>query len=233
MRLLISKLQNYLFIFKSAKTIKSKIYETRLAGYAAKFTQYRGDIDFALQIHTALGVESANAKLDGQDQKLKSMDRKLDQTMEVMMSVFRKLDTSRERDIQNFIKDKGGVKACIDNEQLLLELVHQSGEGIAGVLGHQSGTGEKWTAAITEKVQKAMRKEWAEDVEQAFERNIAHFEKKLEVQNRQLTSIFKDSLKNTESHILTAMASGAHDRIINEVSYAVSFPSHAHFLLRT
>ncbi|SJK96921.1 uncharacterized protein ARMOST_00170 [Armillaria ostoyae] len=199
-----------------AKTIKSKIYETRLAGYAAKFTQYREDIDFALQIHTALGVESANAKLDGQDQKLKSMDRKLDQTMEVMMSVFRKLDTSRERDIQNFIKDKGGVKACIDNEQLLHELIDKSGEGIAGVLGHQSGTGERWTGTTTEKVQKEMRKEWAEDVEQAFERNIAHFEKKLEVQNRQLTSIFKDSLKNTESHILTAMASGAHDRISNE-----------------
>ncbi|KAK0475513.1 hypothetical protein IW261DRAFT_1340555, partial [Armillaria novae-zelandiae] len=199
-----------------AKTIKSKIYETRLASYAAKFTQYQEDIDFALQIHTALGVESANAKLDGQDQKLKSMDRKLDHTMEIMMSVFRKLDTSRERDIQNFIKVKGGVKACIDNEQLLLELVDKSGEGIAGILGHQSGTVEKGVGTTAEKVQKEMRKEWAEDVDQAFERNIARFEKKLEVQNRQLTSIFKDSLKNTESHILTAMASGAHDRIVNE-----------------
>ncbi len=81
-----------LFIYlQISKDDKIQDYETRLAGYAAKFTQYRGDIDFALQIHTALGVESANAKLDGQDQKLKSMDRKLDQTMEVMMSVFRKL----------------------------------------------------------------------------------------------------------------------------------------------
>ncbi|KAK0462478.1 uncharacterized protein EV420DRAFT_1265318 [Desarmillaria tabescens] len=198
-----------------AKTIKAKIYETRLASYAAKFTQYREDIDFALQIHTALGVESANAKLDGQDKTLKSMDRKLDQTMEVMMSVFRKLDTSRERDVQTFIKEKGGVKACIDNEQLLHELIDKSGEGIAGVLGHQSGTGQTWTG-VKDKVQKEMRKELAEDVEQALERNIAHFEKKLEIQNRQLTSIFKDSLKDTESHILTAMASGAHDRIINE-----------------
>ncbi|KAK0213335.1 hypothetical protein DFS33DRAFT_1249993, partial [Desarmillaria ectypa] len=198
-----------------AKTIKAKVYETRLAGYAAKFTQYREDIDFALQIHTARGVESANAKLDGQDKRLKSMDRKLDQTMEVMMSVFRKLDTSRERDVQTFIKEKGGVKVCIDNEQLLHELIDKSGEGIAGVLGHQSGTGETWSGA-KDKVQKEMRKEWAEDVEQALERNIAHFEKKLEIQNRQLTSIFKDSLRNTESHILTAMASGAHDRIINE-----------------
>ncbi|KAK0194867.1 hypothetical protein F5146DRAFT_1023158, partial [Armillaria mellea] len=198
-----------------AKTIKSKIYETRLAGYAAKFTQYREDIDFALQIHTALGVESANVKLDGQDQKLKSMDRKLDQTMEMMMSVFRKLDTFRERDIQNFIKEKGGVKACIDNEQLLLELIDKSGEGVAGILGHQSAK-ERGTGSITEKVQKEMRKEWAEDVDHAFERNIAHFEKKLEVQNRQLASIFKDTLTSTESHILTAMASGAHDRIENE-----------------
>lgn len=199
-----------------AKTIKSKIYETRLANYAAKFTQHREDLDFALQIHTALGVESANAKLDGQDQKLKSMDRKLDHTMEMMMSVFRKLETFRERDIQNFIKDKGGVKACIDNEQLLFELIEKSGEGITGILGHQSATADRGTGTTTEKVQREMRKEWAEDVDQAFERNIVRFEKKLEVQNRQLTSIFKDSLKSTESHILTAMASGAHDRIDNE-----------------
>ncbi|KAG7442638.1 uncharacterized protein BT62DRAFT_954741 [Guyanagaster necrorhizus] len=202
-----------------AKTMKSKIYETRLAGYAAKFTKYREDIDYALQIHTALGVESANAKLDVQDKTLKSMDRKLDQTVQtmeaMMMSVFRKLDTARERDIQAFIKEKGGVKACIDNEQLLHELIDKSGEGIAGVFGPQSGTGESWSAAKA-KVQKEMLKEWSEDVEQALQRNIVHFEKKLVIQHRQLASIFKDSLKSTESHILSAMASGAHDRVINE-----------------
>ncbi|KAK0194918.1 hypothetical protein F5146DRAFT_924474 [Armillaria mellea] len=190
-----------------AKTIKSKIYETRLAGYAANFRQYREDIDFALQIHMASGVEYANVKLDGQGQKLKSMDRKIDE----IMSMFRKLDTDRERDVQSFIKAKGGVKACIDNEQLLRQLIDKSGEGDAGILGPQS-TVERGTGTTTEKLQKQLRKELSEDDDQAFQRNIARFEKKLEIQNRQLESVFKDTM----SHILTAMASGAHDRIENE-----------------
>ncbi len=46
-----------LFIFVSAKSIKAKIYENRLATYAAKFAEHRQAITSALSIHTTLGVE--------------------------------------------------------------------------------------------------------------------------------------------------------------------------------
>ncbi|KAK0432641.1 hypothetical protein EV421DRAFT_1719390, partial [Armillaria borealis] len=188
-----------------AKTIKAKIYETRLATCAAKFAEHRKAINSALLIHATLGVESANAKLDVQDKNLKSMDRKLDEVKDMLL-VFRKLDTARDLDIQEFIKLNGGPKVCIDNERLLHELVEKSGEGITGVLGQQSD--ETWVKA-KDKVQIAMRKELAEDVGQALERNFAEFVKKLDIQ---LRSITEDSKKNMQS-ILTALSSGAHDRI--------------------
>ncbi|KAK0215121.1 hypothetical protein IW262DRAFT_1278423, partial [Armillaria fumosa] len=184
-----------------AKTIQAKFYENRLATYAAKFAEHRKAINSALLVHITLGVESANAKLDVQDRNLKSMERKLDEVKDVL-SVFSKLDTDRERDIQEFIKKHRGLKACIDDERLLHELVDKSGEGIIGVLGQQSD--ETWVKA-KDKVQIAMRKELAEDVGKALERNFSKFEKKLSSQIQE----------NTES-ILTALSSGAHERISDD-----------------
>ncbi len=164
----------------------------------------------------ALGVESANAKLDVQNEILMTMHDKLDK-------IFRKLDTTREKDILSFIEKKGGPKACVENEQLLHELVDKSGEGIAGVLGQQSD--ETWVKA-KDRLQTALRKELAEDVGQALKTNFAEFQKKLTIQSRQLDSLAEDYLKNTQS-ILTAMNSGAHDRISDVVSCDVSFHSRA------
>ncbi|PBK70525.1 hypothetical protein ARMSODRAFT_1035308 [Armillaria solidipes] len=159
------------------ETIAKDIKETAAdcSHYLKKgFLEHREAIVFALQSHMALGVESANAKLDVQNKNLMSMHRKLDE-------IFRKLDTAREKDIWKFIETKGGPKACIDNEHLLHELVEKSGEGIAGVLGQQSD--ETWAKA-KDKLQTAMRKELAEDVELALKRNFAEFEKKLTIQSR-------------------------------------------------
>ncbi|KAK0501865.1 hypothetical protein EDD18DRAFT_1101575 [Armillaria luteobubalina] len=191
-----------------AKTIKAKRYEDLLATYASNFVKHRKAINSALLVHMTLGVDSANAKLDVQDKILKSMDHKLDEVKDSMLFVFRKLDTDRDRDIQDFMINHGGEKACIDDERLLHELVDKSGEGITGVLGQQSD--ETWAKA-KDKVQIAMRKEYAEDVVKALERNFTEFEKKLSIQ---LRSIADDSQKNTQS-ILTALSSGAHDRIVD------------------
>ncbi|KAK0188332.1 hypothetical protein F5146DRAFT_1002424 [Armillaria mellea] len=132
-----------LFILVSAKT-----YETRLATYASKFAEHRKGINSALLVHTTLGVESANAKLDVLDENQESIDRKFDEVKDILL-VFSKLDTDRDRDIQDFIKNNGGPKVCIDNERLLHELVDKSGEGITGVLGQQSD--ETWAKAKDKK----------------------------------------------------------------------------------
>ncbi|KAK0466691.1 hypothetical protein IW261DRAFT_1683432, partial [Armillaria novae-zelandiae] len=184
-----------------AKTIQAKFYDKRFASYAAKFAQHRKAISSALLVHITLGVDSVKAKLDVQGRNLKSVELKLDDVKDIL-SVFSKLDTDRERDIQEFIKKNRGRKACIDDERLLYELVDKSGEGIIGVLGQQSD--ETWVKA-KDKVQRAMRKELAEDVEKALERNFSKFEKKLSSQMQE----------NTES-ILIALSSGAHEGILDD-----------------
>ncbi|KAJ7578160.1 hypothetical protein C8J56DRAFT_797697, partial [Mycena floridula] len=190
-----------------AKTVKSKIYEQRLAGYGNLFIKHRENLDFALSIHTALGVDNANVKLDSQRNKLETIDEKLD-----MLLLFRKLDTPREREVYKFIEEKGGAKNCIDNNELLKELIEISGEGIAGVTGSENTKGVNGLAAA----RRTLTKEMTENVDEAFRKNLDLFGKKLEMQNRQLQQKLQDSIQEQGQHIISAIFSGAHDRIIDQ-----------------
>ncbi|KAJ6573432.1 hypothetical protein DFH09DRAFT_916098 [Mycena vulgaris] len=181
-----------------AKTLKSKIYEGRLAGYITMFAGHKADIGFALKVHTALGVDAANKKLDGQDTHLKLIE-------EQMAALFRKLDTPRERDVQKFIDEKGGAKACVENAGSLQELVAKSGESIAGIDPARAGSGDLVLAKTI------LTKELAEDVDEAFRKNIKLFDRKLDMQSKQLT----DTISLTGEHIISVLSGGAHEKILD------------------
>lgn len=191
-----------------AKTLKSKIYESRLAGYGDLFIKHREDLEFALSVHTSLGVDTANTKLDTQGDKLAAVDQKLD-----MLLLMRKLDTSREKDMLKFIDEKGGAKACVENDALLKELIQKSGEGVSGVIGSDRSRGTDGMAAA----KKALTKELAENYDDALKKNFALFGRKLEVQTRQMQQELQVSIQEEGQHIITTILSGAHDRIVDEV----------------
>ncbi|KAJ7034088.1 hypothetical protein C8F04DRAFT_956948, partial [Mycena alexandri] len=181
-----------------AKTIKSKIYESRLAGYVTNFANDKKEIGFALKVHTALGVDAANKKLDGQDEHLKNIEGKIE-------ALFRKLDTPREREVQKFIDEKGGAKACVDNEATLQELVLKSGESLADMDPTHSGNGDLVSA------KKMLNRELAEDVDDAFKRNMKLFDRKMEMQSKQMA----DAISWTGEHIISVLSGGAHEKILD------------------
>ncbi|KAF7322010.1 Protein kinase domain-containing protein [Mycena kentingensis (nom. inval.)] len=180
-----------------AKTIKAKIYETRLAGYSAQFDGHKKKIVFALQMHTALGVDTANQKLDTQSSHLLSIELKMEM-------LFKKLDTPREKDMRSFIAENGGPKAVVENEATLTELVAKSGETLAGTTGGG-------TEVDMSKAKKILTKELAEDIDEAFRKNIKLFESKLQMQSEQL----QDAIAFTGEHIIHALSDGAHKRILD------------------
>ncbi|KAJ6579585.1 hypothetical protein DFH09DRAFT_1246123 [Mycena vulgaris] len=187
-----------------AKTLKSKIYENRLAAYVTMFANRKKEIGFALKVHTALGVDEANKKLDGQDVHLKLIEEKME-------ALFRKLDSPRERDVQKFITEKGGPKACVDDDGTLQELITKSGQNIALMDLTHSGNGDLASA------KKLYTKELAEDVDEAFKKNMKLFDRKLRIQSKQL----KDAISATGEHIISALSSGAHDRILDTELQAI------------
>lgn len=187
--------------------MKSSIYESRLADYANLFVDHRKSLELGLTIHTSLGVDSANQKLDGQGTRLKAIEEKLD-----MFLLFRKLDTPREKDVHKFIEDNGGAKACINNAELLEELVSKSGESLSRFSGREMGRRSNELPDIKKK----LLKELGEDIDDALKRNMVLFERKLDIQSKQLT----DAVQQESDYIITSLLSGAHDRITDPVSNA-------------
>jgi len=155
-------------------------------------------------MHTSLGVDAANKKLDEQTRRLRGIEEKLD-----TIALFRKLDTPREREVQKFIDEHGGVKACLNSDELLEELVAKSGDSIPRISGQD--TTRKLNDLPT--IRKRLFKELVEDIDEVFSRNLVLFERKLEMQNKQLT----ETVQSESDHIIHTLLSGAHDRIMDPV----------------
>jgi hypothetical protein len=64
--------------------LKGPIWEGRLVKFCGLFTQRRGEFEFALNIHTVLGVDAANKTLGDVDKTTREMNEK----MELMMRMF-------------------------------------------------------------------------------------------------------------------------------------------------
>ncbi|KAF7350869.1 Protein kinase domain-containing protein [Mycena sanguinolenta] len=183
-----------------AKMIKSKVYETRFADYMTRFENHKKNLIVELEIHTAIGVDATHEKLDKQGEDLTFIKEKVE-------VLFRKLDMPREQNVQKFIADKGGVKACLESDVTLKELVQKSGEHLASSDPTHAGQGDIAT------VRRMLDKELAEDVEKAFTKHMALFRRKLDAQQEQL----KDTINQTGEHVISAvigfLSGGVHTRV--------------------
>ncbi|TFK44065.1 hypothetical protein BDQ12DRAFT_593650, partial [Crucibulum laeve] len=184
-----------------AKTVKASVYETRLADFGTLFVDHRKKLELSLALHTSLGVDAANEKLDSQKHHLEAIEEKLD-----MILLFRKLDTPRERDVHKFIEEHGGVKTCIYDDELLEELILKSGESLSRISGRDARKSNDLPD-----IRKRLSKELQEDIDEAFNRNMVLFERKLEMQSKQLT----ETVQQESDHIINTLLAGAHDRIID------------------
>ncbi|KAJ7057588.1 hypothetical protein C8F01DRAFT_1371722 [Mycena amicta] len=178
------------------KTIKSKVYEARLNDFAQLFEDHKVEIKLALQVYVTQGVDFAN-------QQLARVDMRLQAITVTMENIFRKLDTKRERDVLKVIQDKGGVAACLDSDTTLLELFTLGGES-ASVYDANYLPGNDLTRARS-----VLSREIAEDIDEAFKKNLEVFDGKLEMHNSRLTA----NIRLSEQHIITAISDGVFKNI--------------------
>ncbi|KAG6906642.1 hypothetical protein DXG01_012817 [Tephrocybe rancida] len=174
------------------KYLKSFIYETRLAEFATRFSEYETEIQRALSMHTTLGVDAANVKLDKQGARLEDVQNQ-------MRELLVRLDTPREKEIRDMIETRGGPKACIIDDQNLQALIDKSGEDISNLTGRlESGL---------KKMRESLLNELAESFEDALRSNLALFEGKLDIQKHELDVIARQGDR------ILAYLSGGHERI--------------------
>ena len=190
------------------RVIKSPIWEGRLAQYADVFAERKKEIHFALASHTALGVDTANRNLLTVQADISKVNHKLD-----MLLLFRRLESPKEKELAALIEKRGGIAACLQNEEALDELASINAKNTGPKLSADVSS----TRDTTERGQFKKQLEATEaDVDDSIKSNMMTFERKLEIQKKQLVQEMEELVHREGDRVIDAICAGPHDRILDQ-----------------
>ena len=204
------------------KILTSPTWEERLSDCAAIFARRRQDLLLALSVHTAVAVNATNTHLKGVKQVADASDER-----NHMLLLFRVLDSPQERELMRIVSDHGGPQACMDDDKILKELVMRK-QKLDGFQTDQDVSAQS-ADFISSQVSntdpfewRVLREQLHEGLEAILHKNELIFQRKLEVQKKQLVEELEDMVKKDGDRVISAIISGPHDRIIDSVSVLVN-----------
>jgi hypothetical protein len=164
-------------------------------------------------MHMTTGVDAANETLSKLSQSLKSVNDKLD-----IIAMFRLLDSSLEKDLRKYVMERGGPDACIADDTALAELTsfRLRKDPTSSSVISQGGWRPVRSGTVDESL-KALKKELMEDVDVNFAKNMAIFERKLLMQQKQLVKDIEDVVWQSGDRVIHAISAGPHDRLVDPV----------------
>ncbi|KAF8147003.1 hypothetical protein K438DRAFT_2091048 [Mycena galopus ATCC 62051] len=189
-----------------AQMVKSWSYEARFEDYMARFEDHKKNLGLKLAAHIAEGVETANEKLDRQGEDLTFIKEKFE-------ALFRKLETPREQNVRKFIAEKGSLKACLENDAALRELIEKSGESLDSFAPTERGKNNVAGKDDIANAKKALTDELAEDMDKVFKKHMRLFSSKLEAQQEQLTDAMNQTGEHVISVIIGFLSGGVHTKV--------------------
>ena len=136
--------------------------------------------------------------------------------MEVMLQMFQKLVTPEQKKLADLVQEKGG-NAVLDDEQAMKELaaVETSLSSASG----QNGSGRFDLAEIQHEI--------SDDPTGAIEKNAEFFNRKFDIQRRQIEEDVARAVRREGDRIILAVTAGPYDRIIDPVRSTQQSPCHA------
>ncbi|KAJ6560408.1 hypothetical protein B0H19DRAFT_1147563 [Mycena capillaripes] len=194
------------------KVLKGPIWEGKLVKFVGIFTKRRGDFEFALSIHTALGVDAANRTISAVDKTTQEMNAKMD----MMMKMFQQFVSPEQREMARLVEQKGGLQACQENDKILKELndLESKSTPAQAQLGPQSAKSAASTAGKTSGLED-LKDELMTDPDAAMEKNLTVFSRKFEVQKRQIIDELTKVVERQGDRVISAITAGPHDKIVD------------------
>ncbi|KAF7355741.1 hypothetical protein MSAN_01492000 [Mycena sanguinolenta] len=190
--------------------LKSSIWEGKLVKFVGIFTKRRGDFEFALSIHTALGVDAANRAISAVDKTTQEMNAKMD----MMMKMFAQFVTPEQREMARLVEQRGGVEACQTNDKVLKELSEL--EQKSNPAPRQGPTSAKGAAGTNSKSGlEDLKDDLKTDIDEAISQNMKAFDRKFEVQTRQIIDEMSKVVERQGDRIIGAITAGPHDKIVD------------------
>lgn len=130
-----------------------------------------------------------------------------------MKEMFQKFVTSEQRQLDHLVKKKGGI-AIIDNEQAMREL--SDSEASISV-----PTGRERHRPMKKFELAEIQHEIREDPATAIEKNAEFFNRKFDIQRRQIQEDIDRAVRREGDRIISAVTAGPHERILDPVSLSL------------
>ncbi|KAH7099791.1 hypothetical protein BKA62DRAFT_831480 [Auriculariales sp. MPI-PUGE-AT-0066] len=182
-------------------------WEDRLAAFSDEFAAHQKEFQFALSVHTALGVDQVQVTLNRFEASSKDGHDAFQ-----MILLFRQLDSPKERELQKWISDKGGPKVISDNEKLFKELHAKMKDSGAGL--------DKGKAESSEALMIQVRDEMRDDIDRALAKDRKHFDRKFDAVQVEIIELQHVVHRSTD-RVLSAIGAGPHDRIVDMDLHAI------------
>ncbi|KAI0325467.1 hypothetical protein GY45DRAFT_1348843 [Cubamyces sp. BRFM 1775] len=185
------------------KVIKGSVWETTLKAYIDIFAKRRKDFVFALAIHTGIGVDDANRKLN-------TLGHKIDAILEF----FTKAVSPEQQEMAALVQKKGGPTAVMGSSEALTELlIFNSIAATTTKRGEREAP--QHSRHTSENDLESLRAELFESPAVAIRNNLEIFERKLKMQQREFTEEMRGLVHHEGDRVIDAVTSGPHDRIID------------------
>ncbi|EJD53365.1 hypothetical protein AURDEDRAFT_180879 [Auricularia subglabra TFB-10046 SS5] len=185
-------------------------WEAKLGAFATTFSARKDEFAFALSIHTAQGVDNLQRTMVGVEAHLRTSG---DETS--MLLLFRQLESPKERELQKFIAEHGGPKACLENEKIFKELQAKTKDAKAPEIGKNAAKTE-----TTEVIIASIRDEMRQDIDMSLAKDRKQFDRKFEAVQEKLEEM-RNVVKRSSDRIITVITSGPHDRIIDQDLHSI------------
>ncbi|KAI9062327.1 hypothetical protein FKP32DRAFT_1612624 [Trametes sanguinea] len=178
-----------------ARVFSGPRWDAELQQYIKRFEKRRADMQFTIAVHLGMSIDAANRQISMLHEK---MDRAL--------SYLQNCASPEERELVTFIQRKGGREVILKDDRLLLELAQRRSASIY----HDSGG--RWAGRQDSLDLEELRAALSEDPAISITRNSDAFERKFEMQERELLRI-QEIVHEENVHVIKSMASGPHDKI--------------------
>lgn len=190
-----------------------------LLRYVELFAKRRGEFEYALSIHTALGVDALNDKMDDNTKTMQAIDAKLD----LMKKMFQQAASSEEREMMAQVQRRGGANACLKSDRIIKELEELEEPGHSDDLGGD-GSLRRATDKVGRRAADApdfdkLQEDLNTDPNEAIKKNEDIFSRKFELKKREILEQMDHIVRREGDRIISTLTSGPHEKIIDPVSF--------------
>ncbi|KAK6981220.1 hypothetical protein R3P38DRAFT_2664248 [Favolaschia claudopus] len=181
------------------KVLKGPVWEGKLVKFAGTFTKRRSEFEFALSVHTAVGVDAVN-----------KVTQEMNQKMDKLLDMFASFVTPQQKEVLRIVEQKGGLQACQENDEVLRELSGLESKTTTSVGAGSMGKSTPQTSALDD-----LKDDLLIDPEVAISENKTAFSRKFEVQKRQIVEELTKVIEREGDRVISAVTAGPHDKIID------------------